>query len=153
MVAALGDLDVGEVAGGGENARRQVVIKVRLRAAGVRLQAFAHRHDLRQFIGANQRVHFRKLIANLIAIALHHASRHDQLPRLAGFLVFGHLQNRVDGFLLGRIDEAAGVDHQDFGVARLRRQLVPALRQMAHHHLCIHEVLRASETYKTNFHG
>ncbi len=93
------------------------------------------------------------LFADIVAIALHHASRHDQLLRAAGFFVLGHLENGVDGFLLGRIDEAAGVDYQHVGVARLWRELVAARGQMAHHDLGIDEVLGAAETYKSNFQG
>ena len=34
----------------------------------------------------------------------------------------------------------------------MRRQLMPVRGELAHHHLRIDEVLRASETDKTNFH-
>ena len=68
-------------------------------------------------------------------------------------LILGHLENGVDGLLFGGIDKAAGVDDDHLGIAGLRRELVSAFSQMAHHHLCVDEVLGAAETYKSYFHG
>jgi hypothetical protein len=52
----------------------------------------------------------------------------------------------------GRIDKAAGVDDDDVGVGRMRRQLMPGCGELAHHYLRIDEVLGASEADETNFH-
>jgi hypothetical protein len=67
--------------------------------------------------------------------------------------VLSHLQNRVDGFLFGGIDEAAGVDHQNVGLFGIVRELVTPFHQMAHHDLGIDKVFRAAETYKAYFQG
>ena len=68
-------------------------------------------------------------------------------------LEFRHFEDCVDGLLLGWIDEAAGVDHQDFGVLRIVRELVAAFHKLAHHDLGVDEVFGTAETYKANFQG
>ena len=152
MIAAFGDLDIGEVPRRRQHARRRVVIEVRLeRIALGGLHALAESGDLLQFIGADHGVHFRHVLLNIAAIAFDQAPGDDQLLRAAGFLVLRHFENGVDRFLLGRIDEAARVDHDHVGVGRMRRQLVALRGELAHHHLGIDEVLRATETDKTNF--
>ncbi len=55
-----------------------------------------------EFVGADERVHFRHFLADVAAIALHQAAGDDQLLRAADLLVFGHLEDGVDRFLLGR---------------------------------------------------
>ena len=153
MVAALGDLDIGEMPGRGQHARRGVVIQVRFeRIALGGLHAFTETGDLLQLIGADHRVDFRHILADVAAEAFDQASRDDQLPRAAGFLVFRHLEDGVYRFLLGRIDEAARVDHDHVGIGRMRRQLVTLRGELAHHHLGIDEILRATETNEAYFH-
>ena len=152
MIAAFGDLDVGEMPRRGEHARRQVVIEIRLEGIPLGgLHAFAERRDLLQLIGADDRVHFRHVLPDVAAIALHQAAGDDQLLRAAGLLVLGHLEDGVDRFLLGGIDEAAGVDDEDVGIGGMRRQLVALRGELAHHDFGIDEILRAAETDKTDF--
>ncbi len=74
------------------------------------------RQNALQFARAYDRVHFRNILANFVAIALDQAARHDQLARPAIGLVPRHFQNRVHRFLLGAIDKGAGVDHDDVGI-------------------------------------
>ena len=64
MVAAFGHLDVGEVARGGEHARREVVVKIRLGRGGATggCSAIAGGDDALQVVGADQRVHFRMFL-------------------------------------------------------------------------------------------
>ena len=58
----------------------------------------------------------------LVAVALGQASRHHQArPLVAGG---GELENGVDRFLAGRLDEGAGVHHHELGVVGRRRGLV-----------------------------
>ena len=55
-------------------------------------------------------------------------------------------ENRADGLLLGRVDEAAGVHDDDARFLRIeKRQPLPL--QMAQHHLGVDEVLGASERH------
>ncbi len=151
MVAALGDLHVGEVARRGQHARREVVVEVRLRRRGARLQPLASRHDIVELVGADDGIHFGEFLEDVAAVPLHQATRHDQAAGAAGFLVRGHLQDGIDGLLLGRVDEAAGVDHQHVGVAGMRRQLVAAGHQLAHHDFAIDEVFGTTQADETDF--
>ena len=146
MIAAFRNLDVRRVLRRGDDARRQVVIKKRRRLRGQHAQiAFDRFHDALDFAGADDRVHFRHLLEDLRSKALHQAARHDQFFRCAKFLVLRHFQNGVHRFFLRRLNKAARIDHQHFGFVRARRQLVPFARKNTHHHLAVHEVLRASQ--------
>ena len=83
MVAALVDFDVGRVARRGENARRQVVIKICGKfgvaaASPARELAFAGCEDFLDFAGADDGVHFGNLLADFVAVALDHAAGDDQ---------------------------------------------------------------------------
>ena len=71
--------------------------------------------------------------------------------RAADFLVLGHFENGVDGFLLGRIDEAAGVDDEHVGLIGMRRELVPARGELAHHDFAVDQILGTAQADKTDF--
>ena len=147
VIAALGDLDVGGMAGRGEHARRGVMIEKRGRGGrrGAEL-AFDGGENLLHFAGTDHGVHFRNLLADLLAIAFHQASGDDQLAGAAEFFVFGHFDDGVDGLALRGFDEAAGVYHEHVGIAGAGREFVAAAGQNAHHDLGIDEVLRAAQT-------
>ena len=81
---------------------RQIVIQIRLGRELLGRQAFAERRDLLQFVGAEDGVHFRHILLDVGAITLDQAAGDDQPLRSAGLLVLGHLEDRVDRFLLGR---------------------------------------------------
>ena len=120
------------------------------RIVGAQL-AFAGLQDFFDFAGADHRVHFGNLLADVVAETLDHAARDNQFLRAAEFFVLGHFQDGVHRFFLRRLDEAAGVNDQDVGFARARRKFVTSARENAHHHLAIHEVLRASQADKSDF--
>ena len=101
MVATLGDFDVGEMARRGQNARRQVVVKVRLDRARVGLNTFANGDDLVDFIGADHGVHFGQVLLDIAAITLYQATGDNEPLGAPDLLVLRHLQDRVDGFFLG----------------------------------------------------
>ncbi len=143
MVAAFGNLDVGEVARSGQDARGEVVVEVGL-GRRVRFQALAQSHDALQLVGAHQGVYFRQLLADIATVPLHQAAGYDQLLRAADFLVLGHLQNGVHGLFFGGIDEAARVDHQHVRLVRMRGQLVALGHKLAHHDFAIHQVFGAA---------
>ncbi len=126
VIAALGDLQVREVARCGENARREVVIEVRRGCGGRFVNALADGDNALDFVGADERVDFRHVLFDVAAIALHEAAGDDQALRLADLLVLGHFENGVDGFLLGGVDEAAGVDDEDVGLIGMRGELMAA---------------------------
>ena len=155
VIAALVDLDVRHMARRSEPPRRQIVIEIRRRFGSGRLEfaTLAMRHDLFQFVRPQHGVDFRNLIPQLVSVALDQTTGNHQPPRPPGLLVLRHLENRVDRFLLRRIDKAARIHDQRFGISRIARKLMPARFKDAHHHLAIDEVLRATQTNETNFHG
>lgn len=127
------DLDIGRVAGGGQNAVHVFqVAEARVRLHDVRARG-AGAHDLRdlvRFADAKEGVHLRQLRRELLGIALGEAPRDDE--RLAVLLfVLRHLQDRVDGLLLGGLDEAAGIDDDGVRLFRVGFQLESLARQHA----------------------
>ena len=152
VVAALRDLDVGIVARRGEHARRQIVIQIGHGAIRHR-RPVTGGHDFFQLVGADHGVHFGNVAADLIAVALHQATRHHQSFEAAGLLELSHFENGLDRFLLGGVDETARVDDDDLGVLRIRSQL-PAVRgELPHHDFGVHQILGAAQADKTDFQG
>ena len=126
MVATLGNFQIGGIARGGEHARGEFMVQVRLRgrARGVRSGLFcASLQHAFQLIRADHVIDFRDLLLNLLPVALHQASGHHQFLGGAEFLVLGHFQNGVDGFLLGGFDEGASIDDDDVSLVGARRKL------------------------------
>src|SRR5262249_43564111 len=72
--------------------------------------------DLRDLARTEDHVDLRNFLLQLVAIALRQATGDDEAPALTVLLVLRHLENRVDRFLLGRIDERAGIDDEDVGL-------------------------------------
>ena len=85
MVAAFVDLDVSGVTRSGQNARGGIVVQIIGQGSGMRAVyrqiraqlALARFQNLFHFASADHRVHFRNLLANIVAIALHHAAGDD----------------------------------------------------------------------------
>ncbi len=71
-----------------------------------------------ELAGADDGVDLGDVLADLVAVALDEAAGDDELLGAAavGLLVLDHLEDGVDGLLLGGVDEAAGVDDEDLGV-------------------------------------
>ena len=91
------------------------------------------------------RVDLGDLLLQLVAVPLGEAAGDDQPRAVAVALVLRHLEDRVDRFLLGRVDERARVDDEHLGVAGVGGDLVPRVAREAEHHLAVDEVLRAAE--------
>jgi hypothetical protein len=87
------------------------------------------------------------LRADLVAVALDQTAGDDEPLCAASVrdLVLHHLQDGVDGLLLGGVDEAARVDHEDVGILGARGEPGAAAVKQAHHHLGVNEVLGAAE--------
>ena len=151
MVAAFRDFDVSEMARSGEHARREVVIQVGPGWNPRRFHAFAHGHDAIQVIGADNGIDLGDLLADGVAVAFHQATRHNQLAGSSALLEFGHLEDSLDRFLFGGVDETAGVDYQDIGFGGVRRQLVAPGHQLAHHDFTIDQVLGTAQADKADF--
>ena len=151
MIAALGDLHVGEVARGGENARGEVVIEVGLQGVGIRFQPFADGDDAFQFVGADEGVDFGQFLADIAAVAFDQAAGDDQFAGAADFLVLGHLEDGVDRFLLGGVNEAAGVDDEYVGLIGMGGEFVAFGDELPHHDFTIDEVFGTAQTDETDF--
>ncbi len=93
----------------------------------------------------------RNVLLDLVAIALDHASRDHQLACFTGHLVLRHLQNGVDGFLLGGINKGAGIHHDHVGIFGVRSDLRAAALENAHHDFAIHQIFRTPQAHKADF--
>ncbi len=125
-VAALGDLHVGVRHAAGEQPRGLRVVEVAgRRRAHPRLPpvGLVHElHDAVQLRGPEDRVDLRNLRADLAAVPLGEAARHDERPRPPALLELRELEDRVDRLLARPVDEGAGVDHEAVGGLRGRRR-------------------------------
>ena len=65
-------------------------------------------------------------------------------------LVVCHLQNGIDGFLLGAFDKAAGIDDDDLRFLRILCDLIFIL-QHTQHDFRIHTILVTTETDQSDF--
>jgi hypothetical protein len=59
--------------------------------------------------------------------------------------VLDHLEDGVDGLLLGGVDEAAGVNDDDLGIFGARGEFGSVVVEQAHHDLGVDEVFGAAE--------
>ena len=100
-----------------------------------------------ELAGAYDGVDFGDVLADFVAVALDEAAGYDEALGAAsvGDLVLDHLEDGVDGFLLGGVDEAAGVDDEDVGVFGAGGELGSSAMEQAHHDLGVDEVLGAAE--------
>ena len=108
--------------------------------------------DLGHFAGAEQRVDLGNLILQFVPVSLGEAPGDHQPLARAGLLQLRHLEDGVDGFLLGLVDERARVDDEDVGLARIGGERVPGLLGQPQHHLGVDEVLGAAEGDHSDFH-
>src|ERR1051325_953585 len=160
-VASFRDLDEGAVIGRGEHARRRFIIKiggalVAYRQDGKRARVrllIANSRNLADLISADEGVDLRHLCAQLLAIALDEATGDDEALGPSLGLQPRRFQNSVDRFLLGRLDEAAGIDDHRVGLSSIRRNLITGLLELAHHDLAVHQILRTAQTDKSDFHN
>ena len=58
-----------------------------------------------QFAGADHGIDFRNILLNLVAEAFHQAAGYDQFLGTPCRLVPRHLEDGIDRFLLGTVDE------------------------------------------------
>ena len=148
VVAALADLHVGEMRRGRQDAGGRVIVdplRPALGGVGDGGFAFDRAQHVVHLSGAEGGVDLGDLAAQLLVVALGEAAGDHQTPRAARLLLARHLEDRVDRFLLGPVDERARVDDDDVRLFRVRHQPVPALRQVPEHHLAVDEVLGAPQ--------
>ena len=65
-------------------------------------------------------VHLGQGVGDLVAVALRHAAGHDEAGARSAQI--GQLEHGVDGLLAGRLNEGAGVDHDQIGLGRRPRR-------------------------------
>ena len=157
VVAALGDLDVDGVSRAGEHPRDLMVVQIGGRSArgGPPVATLAPdgvRHPP-EVVESEEGVHLWQLLPELLRVALHETTCHYKPPTGSGLLEPGHLEDRVDRFFPGGLDESAGVDHEDLGGGGIRRDHHPVLSEGAHHDLGVHQVLGATQGDEAHLDG
>ena len=147
VVAAVRDLHVGRVGRGGQNAAavEEALAVVHVDRALARHGLVQHVVQARVVRHAHEAVHLRHLRGQRVGIALGQTARDEQLFQPAGLLVLRHLKDCVDGLLLGRLDEAAGVDEDDLRLGGIVDDLVAPVAQHAQHVFRIHQIFRAAQ--------
>ncbi len=100
----------------------------------------------RHVAGAEPSIDLRDTVLELGRVALAEAAGNVDLLHFSAILCIGPGQNGIDAFLLGIVDEAAGIDHHHVVVAGSGLVLHgDAVRlQLGHQHLAVHGVLRAA---------
>mgnify|MGYP000579809584 CR=1 FL=1 len=101
-------------------------------------------NDLRIAPRAQDAVHLRQLLQYIALVALGHAARDQDFLNPAGALELRHLQNVVNGLLVGAAQKAAGVDHHHIRAVRLRLDVVARTLHQGHHLLAVDLVFRRS---------
>src|SRR5206468_2184212 len=81
---------------------------------------------------------------------LDHAAGHDETSESSRLLEPDELADRLVTLVLRRLQEAAGVHHQDIGALGIERDVEPAPSELAEHDLAVDEVLRAAEGDETD---
>ena len=135
---------------------RQQVASVLGRVGGMGLaghDAAQPRGDVGVVVEAQDGVGLRQRLGQVLAVALGEAAHRDDRLRAAGLLEVGGRQQGVDGVLLGRLDEAAGVDHDGVGVVRVVDQLEAAGVQPAGELLGVDLVAGAAQGHQGDGHG
>ena len=88
--------------------------------------------------------------ADVIAVAFDQASGNDELLCTAGGFEASHFQDSVDRFLLGGVNEGAGIDDEDVGLPGIGGEAGAGLLQQAHHDFAIHQIFGAAEADKAD---
>jgi hypothetical protein len=103
--------------------------------------------DARNLTGADEEVHLRQFAGQIFRVTLRKATSDDQFLEFTFLLKTRYVENRIDGFFLGRTDKAAGVHQDHVGVRRLLDHLVAVILQQARHDLGVHQIARATEAH------
>ena len=147
VVAAVGNFHVGGVGGRGQHALgvKEAFAVADVAGAPSRLGLPHHFQQARVVRHAHEAVHLGHFAVEVVDVALGEAAGDEQLFEPARLLVLRHLENGLDGFLLGRLDEAAGVDEDDLRLGGVGDDLVARLFERSEDHFAVHAVLGAAE--------
>src|SRR5688572_7574358 len=158
-VAAFGDLHKRIVTRRGQHAWSRFVIKVSCALVTQRQHRqrtrvycrIANSQDVVDLAGADERVDLRHLCFQFVAITLDQTTGYDQALRIAAVFHPGSFKYGVNRFLFCGINKPARVYDQSVRFVCVGSDLITVLLKLAHHHLAVDEVLRATETNKSNF--
>jgi len=151
-IAALGDLQIGRVRRHRGGTRGVIVIQIArglgdMHALICALAAY-RLDDLAHLVGADEGVDLGHFVGELLRITLGKATRDDEALAAAGLLELAHVEDGVDGLLLGLADESAGVDDDDLGLAGLSHDLQTGLVDHSEHDLGVDPVFGTAERYE-----
>src|SRR5581483_1859461 len=93
---------------------------------------------------------FGKLLGELRAVALREASGNHQTLAMPAALDLGGLEDCLDRFLFGRLDEGAGVDQQHLRLRGIERHVEARTDERAQHQFAVSGVFRAPEAYEVD---
>ncbi len=108
--------------------------------------------DALEFAGADDGVDLRNILLDFVAITLDQASGNDEFPGFAVGLEAGHLEDGVDGFLFGGVDEGAGIHDEHVGGLGIADDAGAGVIEEAHHNFAIDEILGAAEADESDAH-
>ena len=154
VVAPFGNFQIGRIPGGGQHPFGLLGICMGRFQQGEPFAGFHPVDDAADLViafGTDDGIHFRQVPEQVIGIPLSQASGDDQFPMGIVLLVFGHLQDRVDGFCLGTFDEAAGVHDDHIRMGGIVGDGPVALSDEPHHHFRIHQVLGTPQADYSDF--
>jgi hypothetical protein len=97
------------------------------------------------FSGAEEEIDLRQRIDQFVFVALYHATDADDSFAPPFVLEAARLDECVDGFFFGGVDEPAGVDDDDIGVGHIGRILGAAVGQLGDIALAVDGVFVAPE--------
>ena len=160
VVATLGNLYICGIWRRGERARCPVVIEIEVSIASAKRGWRAHivardsARDFHHLVCAENGVDLGQVCFDFLRVPLREATGYDQALAGTRLLEPGSLEDGIDRFPLGVLDEAAGVDDDDLGFRPVRGQDMAFLLQKTCHDLAVDKVLGTSQTDETDFrHG
>ena len=156
VVAALGDFQIGKEGQGGQHppaGHGHIQLGAEMHHPFVGKHMIDHVNDLCLVPDAHHGVHLGEFRRSLLPVALRQAAGHNDLPDGALRLQLAQLQDRVDCFLLGGLDKAAGVYHHHVRIPRLGDQFIAPLPDQMEHTLRIHQILGTAKGYHSHFNG
>ena len=153
VVAALSDLDIGEVLRSGHHSPHLFLRGINgaeIHHAVAGKQLFDGGDNLGIAAGAQDTVHLGHLLQDIPLIALAQAAGDQDLAHLALCLQRGSGENVINGFALGGVNKAAGVDDHHIAAGKVREHRVSRLPDPVHHPLAVHLVLGTAKRNKSD---
>ncbi len=157
VIAAFGNLQVrGEEISGLDSRRRRGRQQmgracIGNRAILRRLGAAQQLRQIEKIAGADEDVHLGHRLGEFGGVALRETSRDDQPLAGPALLYFRRLEDRVDRFLLRRLDKRARVHQQHLRLFGIERDFETGRSQRPEHQLAVGEILGASKREQVNF--